>query len=147
MSEYIRICPGFGARLKELRSRYGMTMKEFGKLIGVSSATYHRYEKEITTNISKNTFYAITELDMNPADRDILYSLIQEKDTSIDENIITLQRTIESLREENNHLKALLTEKWIKEWEAQNKLYEIKITKKYMKGIEDHLPEALKTKE
>lgn len=144
MSEYI-IYPGFGARLKELRSRYGMTMKEFGKLIGVSAATYHRYEKEITTHISKNTFDAITELDMNPADRDALYSLIQEKDTSIDENVITLQRTIESLREENNHLRALLTEKWIKEWEAQNKLYEI--TKNHMKGIEDYLPEALRIKE
>ena len=138
------ICPGFGKVFKRIRDHYGMTMKQFGKALGISASTCHRYEHEIAKRIPEDVYNSLLALAMHPEDTDLLYSLVKEDD-SIDEEMLRLQGIIDQLTEENNHLRALLTEKWIKEWEGQNKLYEI--TKKHMKSIEDYLPEALKTKE
>lgn len=138
------ICPGFGKAFKRIRDHYGMSMKQFGKTLGISSSTCHRYEHEIAKRIPEDVYNSLLALAMYPEDTDLLYSLVNEDD-SIDEEMLRLQVIIDRLAEENKHLRALLTEKWIKEWEAHNRLYEI--TKNHMKGIEDYLPEAFRIKE
>lgn len=138
------ICHGFGKEFKRIRDHYGMTMRQFGKALGISASTCHRYENEIAKRIPEDVYNSLLALAMHPEDTDLLYSFVNEDD-SIDEEMLRLQGIIDQLTEENKHLKALLTEKWIKEWEAQNRLYEI--TKKHMKSIEDYLPEAFGIKE
>ena len=138
------ICPGFGKKFQDIRLQYKMTMKQFGKALGVSASTCHRYENEIAKKIPKDAYNRLIALCTCTQDVELLYSLVKEDD-SIGEEILRLQGIIDRLTEENKHLKALLTEKWIKEWEAQNRLYEI--TKNHMKGIEDYLHEAFRIKE
>lgn len=135
------ICPGFGKKFKDIRLHYKMTMKQFGKALGISASTCYRYEHEIAKRIPEDVYNCLIALCACTQDVESLYSLVIEDD-SIDEEILKLQDTIKNLREDNDHLRALLTSKWIKEWEAQNRLYEV--TKQHMSGIEKYLPDSLR---
>ena len=108
------ICPGFGKVFRDIRDRYGMTMSQFGKMLGISASTCHRYEHEIAKRIPEDVYNSLLALTMYSEDTDLLYSLVKEDD-SIDEEMLRLQGIIDRLTEENKHLKALLTEKWSKE--------------------------------
>ena len=131
-------------KFQDIRLHYKMTMKQFGKVLGVSASSCYRYEHETAKRIPEDVYECLITLCICSQDVEILYSLVKEDD-SVDEEILRLQDTIKNLREENDHLRALLTSKWIKEWEGQNRLYEI--TKKHKSGIEKYLPDSLRMNE
>ena len=99
-----------GERIKQARTRAGMTQKELAEKVGVKFSAIHKYESGMVVNLKRETIAALASaLDVSPA---WLMCMDDEQKESQSEDLINgdplLTRIVEQARD-NPRIRALFS--------------------------------------